>query len=172
MLEHRVALNRAQLCCSFPADAVKCTPAVERLTAAASEQPAVHREISPKPGSNSLCQVIDQMQPIKYQVVGEEDYAFVITIDDGGEYSISSGTYTSDPPRHGKLTTEQERAIMAAIHALGIPEEHPMPEGAADAFKARLVIGKDDNAVVYPFWEGALEEDSKLLRLVRLLEVL
>ena len=44
--------------------------------------------------------------------------------------------------------------------------------GAADAFKATLVIGEGSEAVIYPLWEGALEEDSKLLRLVRLLEML
>ena len=112
------------------------------------------------------------MQPIKYQVVGEEDYAFVISIDPAGKYSISSGTYTSEPPRSGKLTADQENALIEAIHALGIPVEHPMPEGAADAFQARLVIGEGDDAVVYPFWEGALEQDSKLQNLVRLLELL
>ena len=31
------------------------------------------------------------MLPIKYQVVGEEDYAFLIIIDQHGKYSISSG---------------------------------------------------------------------------------
>jgi len=112
------------------------------------------------------------MQPIKYQVVGEEDYAFVITISSQGDYAVSSGTYTSDPPRSGKLTTDQEQALIDAIHQLGIPAEHPMPVGAADAFKAKLVIGEGSNAVTYPFWEGALEQDSKLLNLVRLLELL
>lgn len=28
-----------------------------------------------------------------------------------------------------------------------------------------------ENAVTYPFWEGALENDPKLLKLVRLLEM-
>jgi len=112
------------------------------------------------------------MKPIKYQVVGEEDYAFVIAIDSKGEFSVSSGTYTSDRPRSGKLTSEQEQVLIDAIHNLGIPDEHPMPEGAADAFKAKLIIGEGSEAVSYPFWEGALEEDSKLLKLVRLLEIL
>jgi len=112
------------------------------------------------------------MQPIKYQVVGEEDYAFVITINSSGEYKISGGTYTSEPPSSGKLTLEQEQALADAIHTLGIPEEHPMPEGAADAFEARLIIGEGSDVVTYPFWEGALEEDSKLQKLVRLLELL
>ena len=46
-----------------------------------------------------------------------------------------------------------------------------MPEGAA-AFEARLIIGEEGEAVTYKFWEGALEEDVKLNRLVRLLEML
>lgn len=112
------------------------------------------------------------MQPIKYQVVGEEDYAFVITIDSNSEYTVSSGTYTSEPPRSGKLTSDQKATLLTAIHALGIPDKHPIPEGAADAFKAQLVIGEGSDAVIYPFWEGALEEDSKLQNLVRLLELL
>ena len=112
------------------------------------------------------------MKPIKYQVVGEEDYAFVIEIHTNGDYSVSSGTYTSDPPRAGKLSSDQEQALADAIHDLGIPDAHPMPEGAADAFKAKLVIGEGSEAIEYPFWEGALEEDSRLLKLVRLLEVL
>jgi len=112
------------------------------------------------------------MLPIKYQVVGEEDYAFLISINQQGEFSVSSGTYTSDRPRNGKLTAEQETQIIDAVHNLGIPEEHAMPEGAADAFKARLTIGTENDVTVYPFWEGALEEDSKLLKLIRLLEML
>ncbi len=112
------------------------------------------------------------MQPIKYQVVGEEDYAFVITINSSGEYTISSGTYTSEPPRSGKLSREQEQALLDSIHALGIPDQHPMPEGAADAFEAKLILGEGSDAVTYPFWEGALEQDSKLQNLVRLLELL
>ena len=112
------------------------------------------------------------MLPIKYQVVGEEDYAFVITINSAGDFTISSGTYTSEPPRNGKLNQSQQQALVEAVHELGIPAEHPMPEGAADAFEAKLVIGEGSNAVEYPFWEGALEEDSRLLKLVRLLELL
>ncbi len=112
------------------------------------------------------------MKYIHYQVVGEEDYAFYITIDSRGTYNISGGTYTSDRPRSGQLTPDQEQALLTAITELGTPAEHPMPEGAADAFKASLVIGEGDSGETYPFWEGALEEDSKLLKLVRLLEVL
>jgi len=110
------------------------------------------------------------MLPIKYQVVGEEDYAFLITIDQQGDYSVSSGTYTSEPPRHGKLSSEQETQLIDAINDLGTPLEHAMPEDAADAFKAQLTIGNGNNELVYPFWEGALEEDAKLRKLIRLLE--
>jgi hypothetical protein len=110
------------------------------------------------------------MVPIKYQVVGEEDYAFVVEIDATGAYVVHSGTYTSQPPRSGSLTSTQEEALLAAIEALGIPGEHPMPEGAAAAFEAKLIVGEQGKAVTYPFWEGALEEDAKLNTLVRLLE--
>jgi hypothetical protein len=41
-----------------------------------------------------------------------------------------------------------------------------------EAFEARLTVGEDDEAVTYPFWEGALEEDASLKNLVRLLEML
>ncbi len=112
------------------------------------------------------------MKHIHYQVVGEEDYAFDITINSNDEFNISGGTYTSDRPRSGKLTPEQKQTLLAAVVELGTPEEHPMPEGAADAFKAVLVIGEESNTEAYQFWEGALEEDSKLLKLVRLLEAL
>ena len=112
------------------------------------------------------------MLPIKYQVVGEEDYAFMIEVSANGDFTVSSGTYTSDPPRHGTLSADQQHSIIAAIHELGVPEAHPMPEGAADAFQAQLSIGEGAEEVIYPFWEGALEEDSKLLKLVRLLEML
>ena len=111
------------------------------------------------------------MIPIKYQVVGEEDYAFEIEIRNTGEYTVNSGTYTSHPPRKGRLTSEQEKQLLAAIQALGIPNEHPMPEDGK-AFEAQMIIGEGGKAVTYPFWEGALEEDAKLKNLVRLLELL
>lgn len=109
------------------------------------------------------------MVPISYQVVGEEDYAFGIQIQANGDFVINSGTYTSQPPRTGCLTQAQELEILRAIEALGIPAAHPMPEGGA-AFEARLVIGEPGQEVAYPFWEGALEEDEALNKLVRLLE--
>jgi hypothetical protein len=111
------------------------------------------------------------MVPIKYQVVGEEDYAFEVKISSNGEYEVNSGTYTSQPPRTGMLTEEQEVELLAAIKALGIPREHPMPQGG-EAFKAHLTVGEEGESVTYPFWEGALEEDARLKDLVRLLEML
>jgi len=106
---------------------------------------------------------------INYQVVGEEDYAFEVEISTTGDYVVNSGTYTTQPPRKGTLTEEQEVNLLAAIKAMGIPKDHPMPQGA-NAFEAHLTIGENDEAVTYAFWEGALEEDSNLNDLVRLLE--
>jgi hypothetical protein len=111
------------------------------------------------------------MVPIRFQVVGEEDYAFEVAIDSAGKYVINSGTYTSQPPRSGTLTSDQERELLAAIEALGIPDEHAKPAGV-EAFEAHLTVGEGNEAVSYPFWEGALEEDAPLRDLVRLLEVL
>ena len=111
------------------------------------------------------------MVPIKYQIVGEEDYAFDVEIDGGGKYVVQDGTYTTEPPRSGQLSSTQENEILAAIKELGIPLEHDMPEGAT-AFQAKMIIGEKGKSVTYPFWEGALEEDAKLNKLVRLLELL
>jgi hypothetical protein len=111
------------------------------------------------------------MVPIKYQVVGEEDYAFEVKISNSGNYEVNSGTYTSQPPQTGMLTEKQEAELLAAIKVLGIPREHPMPQSGA-AFEAHLTVGEAGEAVTYSFWEGALEEDAKLKDLVRLLEML
>jgi len=111
------------------------------------------------------------MFPIRYQVVGEEDYALVVEISESGEFSISSGTYTTDKPRKGRVTEEQETEIRRAVDALGLPREHPMPEGST-AFMATLTLGPEGEAATYRFWEGALEEDAELKTLVRLLELL
>ena len=111
------------------------------------------------------------MIPIKFQVVGEEDYVFEVTIRESGEYQVVSGTYTSEPPRKGTLTSEQEEKLRSAIESFGVPESHPMPEGG-EAFEAHLTIGAEGEAVQYVFWEGAMEEDEKLKTLVRLLEML
>ena len=112
------------------------------------------------------------MHPIQYQVVGEEDYAFMITVNSEGQFHISGGTYTSDPPRRGQLTAQQQAELTDAIVDLGIPGEHAKPEDGADAFNATLVVGAGEHAVTYPFWEGALEEDPKLRKLIHLLETL
>lgn len=111
------------------------------------------------------------MIPVRFQVVGEEDYAFAVDIKSNGDYVVDSGTYTSEPPRGGKLTREQEESLLSAIEALGIPAEHPVP-GGGKAFEARLTITREGAETVYPFWEGALEKDTKLRNLVRLLETL
>ena len=111
------------------------------------------------------------MVPIKYQIVGEEDYAFDVEIDGDGKYVVQDGTYTTEPPRSGQLSSTQEDEILNAIKELGIPLEHDMPEGAT-AFQAKMIIGEKGKSVTYPFWEGALEEDAKLNKLVRLLELI
>ena len=111
------------------------------------------------------------MHAINYQVVGEEDYAFEVNISSTGEYEVNSGTYTTAPPRKGTLSVQQEADLLAAIKALGIPDEHPVPPGG-NAFEARLTIGEADDSVTYAFWEGALEDDPRLNALVRLLEML
>ena len=110
------------------------------------------------------------MVPIMYQVVGEEEYAFRLVIDGKGDFVVDTGTYTTQKPRSGCLTDQQKSELMGAIKALGIPDEHPMPSGV-EAFESKLVIGEGSEALVYPFWEGALEEDPKLRNLIRLLEV-
>ncbi|MET0102921.1 MAG: hypothetical protein ABW078_14405 [Sedimenticola sp.] len=111
------------------------------------------------------------MIPIRFQVVGEEDYAFSVEIDSAGNYISNTGTYTTHEPVEGRLSGEQEAALMSALTELGIPEPHPVP-GESGAFKALLVIGEEGEGVEYPFWEGALEEDEKLKAVVRLLEKL
>ena len=111
------------------------------------------------------------MVPVQYQVVGEEDYALKISIQSSGDFVVESGTYTSEEPRKGKLSSEQEQAVVDAIKTLGVPREHPMPEGAT-AFEAQLTVGSEGRQANYVFWEGALAEDPELNRLIRLLESL
>jgi hypothetical protein len=111
------------------------------------------------------------MIPIKFRVVGEEDYALDIEVGSDGRFVVNSGSYTTEKPRGGMLTEEQESDLLAAVRALGIPAEHPMPEGGT-AFQAHLTVGPEGEEVHYPFWEGALEEDDRLRALVRLLEAL
>ena len=111
------------------------------------------------------------MIPVIYQVVGEEDFGFRVDIDASGDYLISGGTYTSQPPRRGGLNGKQQQALQDAIQALGPPRDHPLPEGSS-AFMASLTLGAGDEAVTYSFWEGAVAEDPPLERLVRLLELI
>ncbi len=109
------------------------------------------------------------MIPLRYQVVGEEDYTFSIEISETGDFVVNTGTYTSHPPRKGQLSKSQEEMLIGAIKALGIPTPHPVP-GGGEAFAVHLVIGDEGEETHYPFWEGALEEDEKLSDLVRVLE--
>jgi hypothetical protein len=111
------------------------------------------------------------MIPIHYQVTGEEEYSFRIEIDGDGNYTVHTGTYTTQKPRSGKLTAEQEAALEQAVSTLNSFNEHPKP-GGGQAFQAKLVVGEGERRIVYRFWEGALEEDEKLASLVRQLEVI
>jgi len=111
------------------------------------------------------------MVPIRYEVVGEEDYSLRTTIGSDGAFVVESGSYTRQPPRKGQLSGDQEAGLIDAVKALGLPREHPMPEGAT-AFEAHLTIGEPGEEVNYAFWEGALEEDAELNSLIRLIEKL
>ena len=59
--------------------------------------------------------------------------------------------------------------VAGAIEALGLPREHPLPEGAT-AFEAQLTVGAPGHEANYVFWEGALEQDQPLNTLIRQLE--
>jgi hypothetical protein len=109
------------------------------------------------------------MVPITYQVVGEEDYALKISVAGNGDFVVESETYTTQEPRRGRLSEAQGEALLAAIEALGLPREHPLPEGAT-AFEAQLTVGAPGHEANYVFWEGALEDDPPLNALIRLLE--
>lgn len=109
------------------------------------------------------------MVPISYQVVGEEDYAYRVSIDADGAFVVENETYTSQEPRKGALTEAQSEELLAAIGALGLPREHPMPAGAT-AFEAQLTVGAPGHEAHYVFWEGALESDQPLNALIRRLE--
>lgn len=111
------------------------------------------------------------MTPITYQVVGEEEYALKIVIDEDGDYVVHSGTYATQAPRKGTLDAAQRAGILEAVLALGTPREHPMPtEG--HAFEAQLSVGAPGQESSYVFWEGALEKDPQLNDLIRQLEQL
>ena len=111
------------------------------------------------------------MIPINYQVTGEEEYSFRIEIDKNGNYTVHTGTYTTQKPRTGTLTAAQEMALQNAVASLSSFSEHPKPDDGP-AFQAKLVVGDGEQQIVYTFWEGALEEDEKLASLVRQLEVI
>lgn len=111
------------------------------------------------------------MIPINYQVTGEEEYSFRIEIDGNGNYTVHTGTYATQKPRIGKLSTQQELELQRAIESLSLQSEHPIP-GYGQSFQAKLVVGEGDQQIVYTFWEGALEEDEKLAALIRQLEVI
>jgi hypothetical protein len=109
------------------------------------------------------------MIPIEYQVVGEEEYALRIQVTDDGHYTVESGTYTTYEPRTGAVPDDIGSALARAVEQLGTPSPHPMPEGAT-AFRASLSIGLPGDQVRHEFWEGELETNTDLNRLVRLLE--
>ena len=111
------------------------------------------------------------MHTIRYQVAGEEDYAYEVKVSGSGEYEVSNGTYTTEPPRRGTLSPAQESELEAAIQTLGTPAGHPLPRGG-NAFEASLTIGEGSGAMNCRFWEGALEQDPALRNLVDLLEKL
>jgi hypothetical protein len=109
------------------------------------------------------------MTPITYQVVGEEEYALKIIIEQDGSFVIHSGTYATQPPRKGSLNAEQRASLLEAVQALGTPRAHPMPT-QGHAFEAQLTVGAPGQESTYVFWEGALEEDPDLNDLIRQLE--
>ncbi len=111
------------------------------------------------------------MIPINYHVTGEEEYSFRIEIDVNGNYTVHTGTYTTQKPRSGKLTDRQESEIRDAVESLKSISEHPKP-GDGQAFQAKLAIGEGEQQRVYSFWEGVLEVDANLAALVRQLEVI
>ncbi|MES9971392.1 MAG: hypothetical protein ABW092_15270 [Candidatus Thiodiazotropha sp.] len=111
------------------------------------------------------------MIPIHYQVTGEEEYSFRIEIDENGNYTVHTGTYTTQKPRTGTLAADQASALEQALAGLSSLTEHPKPD-PGQAFQAKLVVGEGEQQIVYTFWEGALEEDEQLAALVRQLEVI
>ena len=111
------------------------------------------------------------MIPVRYQVVGEEDYMLDISVAANGRYVVESGSYTSQEPRKGQLSDEQVDRLISALGELSQPVDHPMPTGA-DAFQAHLTLGKGEEQTTIDFWEGALENDARLAAVVRELELI
>jgi hypothetical protein len=109
--------------------------------------------------------------PLRYRVVGQDDYMLEIDVGADGCFVVNSGDYTSHEPRRGTLTPSQEARLTGLLDQLGDPREHPAPEGAS-GFMAFLTLGEGGQTRVYRFWEGALAEDPGLEAVVRALEVL
>jgi hypothetical protein len=111
------------------------------------------------------------MVPLSFRVVGQDDYMLEIHVDRDGGYAVNSGTYTSETPRRGILTQGQEAELAKALASLGAPGDRAAPSGA-EGFMAELTVGDGDDARVYRFWEGALDEDPHLRAVVRQLELI
>ena len=109
--------------------------------------------------------------PLSFRVVGEDDYMLEISVDTAGAFRVNSGDHTSHEPRAGVLTPPQMSELMDLLAALGEPRDLPAPPGA-NGFMATLALGDPGHAQSWRFWEGALEEDGDLARVVRALEVI
>lgn len=108
---------------------------------------------------------------IRFRVVGQDDYMLSIDLNEDGAFVIDYGDYTSHKPKRGTVDDKHAEAIREAVEQLGEPRAHAAPEGAA-GFVAELTLGGGPSVRQYKFWEGALEADPDLKRLVRALEVL
>jgi hypothetical protein len=108
---------------------------------------------------------------IQYQVVGQDDYMLRIDVGDDGSFVIDYGDYTSHKPTRGQVNDDKAKELLKALNELGEPREHSPPDGAT-GFVANLTIGDGRSVRHYRFWEGALDADPDLRRLVRALEVL
>ena len=109
--------------------------------------------------------------PLRYRVVGQDDYMLEIDVGTDGCFVVNSGDHTSHEPRLGTLTPSQGAKLNGLLHRLGGPRDHPAPEGAS-GFMAVLTLGEGGQTRVFRFWEGALAEDPGLEAVVRALEVL
>jgi hypothetical protein len=110
------------------------------------------------------------LPPIRFRVVGQDDYMLTIEVAPDGGYRIDSGDYTSHAPRTGSLTPAQRKRLSGLVAALGGPCDHPAPDGV-EGFAAELVVGEGPTEQHYRFWEGALGAEPNLAALVRALEV-
>ncbi len=108
---------------------------------------------------------------IRFCVVGQDDYMLNIDLNEDGSFVIDYGDYTSHKPKRGTVDEEHAEHIRAAVEQLGEPRALAAPEGAA-GFVAELTLGGGPSVRHYRFWEGVLEGEPDLKRLVRALEVL